>query len=101
MSQAWIRMYGQRSVYNNFCGEPQVFLCQMVRFGIMLPEWHQKWCSMHITNVNSAEIPIKGASGVFHSTLQHSRPDSLTAYVTIASKVITHSLFNYKEQSNA
>ena len=51
---------------------------------------------MHVNDVTSMDIPIKGALGVFYSILQHSRPDWLTAHVTIALQVITHSLFSYK-----
>ena len=51
---------------------------------------------MCVNDVSFKEITIKGAPGVFYSILQHSRPDSLTACVTIASQVIAHSLFSYK-----
>ena len=45
-----------------------------------------------VTNdITSMEIPISGAPGVVCSILQHSRSDSLAAYVTIAAQVITHS----------
>ena len=50
---------------------------------------------MCVNDVISMEILKKGAPEVFHSTLQHFRPDSLTACVTTASQVITHSLFSY------
>ena len=38
-----------------------------------------------VNDVTSTEIPMKGALQVFHDILQHSRPDILTACVTIAS----------------
>ena len=50
---------------------------------------------MYVIDITSAGILIKQAPEVFCSTPQHFRPDSLTACVTIASQVITHSLFSY------
>ena len=39
---------------------------------------------------------IKGATEIFLDTQQHFRPDSLTAYVTIASQVIKHSVSHFE-----
>ena len=41
---------------------------------------------MHMNDIMSAEILIKEAPEVFLNILQHFRPDSLTACVTVASQ---------------
>ena len=43
---------------------------------------------------------IKAAMGIFPDTQQHLKPDSLTAYVTLASQVIKHSLTHFNESKS-
>ena len=57
--------------------------------------WSHHAC---VNDINSMKFLIKGVTGIFLDTQQHFRPDSLTAYVTIASQVIRHSLSHFKSK---
>ena len=52
--------------------------------------------TLHVNDVTSAKFIIKGAMGIFLDTQQCFRPDSLTAYVTIAFQVIKHFVSHFK-----
>ena len=99
MLWAWIGVYHQSSNHNQgFVENPMYFAPQNNSIEVMWLKWCHKWCCAYRNDITSMKFLIKGAMGIFLDTQQHFRPDSLAAYVIIASQVIRHSLSHFKLQ---